>query len=370
MCLGCAEELPIEYGIRNGNGSDSVNGTAAFSQLIVEQGSKVRSTSYLAPKIAEHTDVFVWFVRDFEPPSEEARDWFEEWLKAERNRMLIVVLRDFDAAPLYWKSIRKSAPKEYQPAIEEHEAEALARFALLRNKDKEIDADWFKWLAGAAHRPWNGTKAGDAWCKDVDTSKLETELSRKLVPKSPTVALVGEKDDALVAVRRVRPRNRPARESNPIYIVANGSFLLNLPLVNHEHRKLATRLVEEIGALREVTFLEAGHDPRIHTHDPKDVAHSSLSIMGIEPFDHILLHLCVAGLVFLVASWPIFGRPAPDTAAHASDFGKHIAALGKLLSRQENRGAAEARIATYTDPHTRGGGARRRGRRPSSDLKG
>ncbi len=44
-----------------------------------------------------------------------------------------------------------------------------------------------------------------------------------------------------------------------LLVVANGSFLLNAMLVNHEHRKLAGKLVDAIGpGGRDVVFLESG----------------------------------------------------------------------------------------------------------------
>src|SRR4029453_17248202 len=39
-----------------------------------------------------------------------------------------------------------------------------------------------------------------------------------------------------------------------VIVVANGSWLLNYPLVNHEHRKVAARLVNECGSAGKVAF--------------------------------------------------------------------------------------------------------------------
>ena len=51
---------------------------------------------------------------------------------------------------------------------------------------------------------------------------------------------------------------RPYEDGGRVILVANGSFLLNLPLVNHEHRKLAASLIAEAGEPGEVVFLESG----------------------------------------------------------------------------------------------------------------
>ena len=44
-----------------------------------------------------------------------------------------------------------------------------------------------------------------------------------------------------------------------LLVASNGSFLLNATLVNHEHRKLAGKLIDTIGpGGRDVVFLESG----------------------------------------------------------------------------------------------------------------
>ena len=47
-------------------------------------------------------------------------------------------------------------------------------------------------------------------------------------------------------------------DESQLIVVANGSFLLNLPLVNHEHRKLAGKLIDAVGPPGQtVVFLES-----------------------------------------------------------------------------------------------------------------
>ena len=51
-------------------------------------------------------------------------------------------------------------------------------------------------------------------------------------------ALLATEDDVDIVTRVTRR----SWHGGQIVVVANGSFLLNLPLVNHEHRKLADKL--------------------------------------------------------------------------------------------------------------------------------
>ena len=74
---------------------------------------------------------------------------------------------------------------------------------------------------------------------------------------------------------------RPYDESQLI-VVANGSFLLNLPLVNHEHRKLAGKLIDAVGSPRKtVVFLESyAGGPPIRDKDPAAEARQQWKIFN------------------------------------------------------------------------------------------
>jgi hypothetical protein len=61
------------------------------------------------------------------------------------------------------------------------------------------------------------------------------------------------------------------------------------------------------------------------------------------------VHLAVLGLVFCLARFPIFGRPRDLPGEPAADFGKHVAALGELLARSQDRHYAQARLAHYRE---------------------
>ncbi|MCE9548386.1 MAG: hypothetical protein K8T25_23170 [Planctomycetia bacterium] len=130
--------------------------------------------------------------------------------------------------------------------------------------------------------------------------------------------------------------------------MTNGSFLLNFPLLNHEHRKLAVRLVGEVGSGRKVAFLESGADgPRLLEEEPAIEIPSGLEMFGIWPMNLLLLHLAVLGVVFCLARWPIFGRPTSAPPQATSDFGKHIDALGELLELSRDQSYARTRTLAY-----------------------
>ena len=186
------------------------------------------------------------------------------------------------------------------------------------------------------------TLEGDpAWLEGVDPAKVEIELESRLEPPPAAKILLASKGDVLVS-------STPWQGSRLI-VVANGSFLLNVPLVNHEHRKLAGKLIDEIGPPgQKVVFLESGSGgPPIRDKDPTLGSPTGLEIFNLWPTNWILLHLAAVGVIFCFVRWPIFGRPRRVKRVAASDFGRHIAAEAELLKRSGDRTYATARLMHY-----------------------
>jgi hypothetical protein len=164
---------------------------------------------------------------------------------------------------------------------------------------------------------------------------------------------------------------KPAWGGSQLIVVTNGSFLLNLPLVNHEHRKLAGHLIQECGPASRVAFLESGRgDPLVS--DRTSPPESSRATR-----ERVLLaaHWCVLGLVYCFCVYPIFGRPKsiPDNAP--SEFVQHVDALGELLQRTHDQPYAQRQIEHYHMVTRRDPGARQRqvgstaGPRAGTDLE-
>ena len=148
--------------------------------------------------------------------------------------------------------------------------------------------------------------------------------------------------------------------SSELIVVNNGSFLLNLPLVNREHRKLADALVTRAAAPRRVFFLESGPSGiLILDKDPDEAYLTGMEMFTVWPLGVIVMHLVIAGIALLFAYFPIFGRPRSLEPPPAADFGRHVAAVGELLERTGDRDYALQRLRTYHE-HVRGdaGGSR------------
>ncbi len=371
LLAGCGKDIDTLYGQRQGAGaSRSVNGTAVLGDMFQRAGHRVYSWHAFSPKLQNNADCIVWFPDDFNPPSPKVREWLDDWLKEEPERTLIYVGRDFDAAPWYWEHVLADAPPEKQKILRERLDRAKSRFSRdrqelpnvektakkiaeeidekspktkkLERDDKPEDWGWFTLDRSQPPRKATKLKGKAGWLDGIDADKTDIELNARLTPPSSAEVLLTSGDDAIVS------REKCHNESQRI-VVANGSFLLNLPLVNHEHRKLAGRLIDAIGQPgQSVVFLESDSGgPPIRDDDPEADMPTGLDIFNIWPTNWILIHLAAVGVVFCFSRCPIFGRPKTVETVSGSDFGRHIDAVADLLERSGEPGAAMERIVSY-----------------------
>ena len=340
---GCYEKLDTRYGQRRGVGAaESVNGTAVFAEMFETAGHKVFSARRLTDRVLERTDCVVWFPDDFETPTSRVRNRLDEWLSAAPNRTLIYVGRDFDAAVWYWETTEPGAPPEQKA-----EYQRLGQVAkTLYDGDRQTivdgaDCEWFRVDDSRPKRRVQTLQGHDDWSRGIDPKQLDIELRSRLVPSPWATTLLESEGDALIAYE---PHGNSRR-----YVVVNGSFLLNLPLINHEHRKLAGKMIDEIGSpSRRVIFLESrSGGPPISENEPLDEDPSGLAIFHAWPTNWMLMHLAVVGVLFCFWRFPIFGLPRRVPTDGPSDFGKHVGAVAELLKRSGDSVYAHARLNHY-----------------------
>jgi hypothetical protein len=373
LTSGCSEEIDTVYGRRAGLiGGDSVNGTAVLGRMFEKAGHRVRTKRTLTDAMMTECDVIVWFPDDFQAPSQEVTGWFDDWLSY-GGRTVIYVGRDFDAAPGYYDKVIPTAPADQQPELKRQRLDAKSEFDIMRNTvSAQTDCDWFTIDTTTKKRTVKSLSG--PWSDGIDASKTEIELHSRLKPRldEDFVADEGDAEDTSkwfeveedqpdsvidstdvlletpndILITRLYYQYGNGRQ---IIVVANGSFLLNLPLVNHEHRKLASRLIDEVGAPQQsVVFLESGFGgPRIMAEEPEENIPSGLGLFMKRPLDVVLFHVAILGLVFCLSRWPVFGRERRPPRPSVSDFGRHVEALGELLERTGDREFAAARIKNY-----------------------
>lgn len=340
LATGCGETLGTHYGSRSGLLSESVNGTSVFSEMCKRRGNKVRTWRYLSPWLNEKADVIVWFPDDFEPPTDEVREWLDDWLDADYARTLVYVGRDFDAAPGYWeKHAASAAPKAAREWQKELTSARAAYSGRRLRSTAEIDAGWFRLDPSGQRRDVRSLAGRQDWLNGVDAAQLDMQVSARLLPADDADVWLESEGDALVFCE-------PSEFGQRI-VIANGSFLLNRPLVNDEHRKLAARLLDEIGTDRSVVFLESrAGGPPIREKDP-DQDGIGLQLFGRPPFNWLLLHIAALATFYGFWRFPIFGAPRQAAPASLTDFGRHVEAVGHLMERSGDVQYATQRIAQY-----------------------
>jgi len=381
VCGGCFEErIDATYGKRRGaSGGRSVNGTRVLADMFELAGHRVTTWTRLSPGLEQY-DVIVWFPDDFNAPTRQQRYFLEEWLAAEDGRVLIYVGRDYDAEIAYWEAVQPSAPPQQAVEFARKLAEAKARHTSRRNAMK---AESFgRWFVARRDRPKRKVfHLEGPWAEGMDASKTEIVVHSRLDPpdEADHAALGTEAEAEAEFVWEVDESWKPWDDvddelpafsepllfsendmlvykvtdyywqSSRIYVVANGSFLLNLPLVNHEHRKLADQLIEACGdPPKRVAFIESGPGgPEVHEVEPHTRYPTGWEALTTWPLSAILLHAAIIGILYCFARFAIFGRPRHLPETEASDFGKHIEALGKNLQRSGDVSFARNRIEHY-----------------------
>ncbi len=351
------ERLPTAYGQRRGGeAARSVNGTAVLAEMFRQRGHRVTTTNRFSRRL-DKSDIIIWVPDDFKPPDKEHREYLEQWLSRSPNRTVVYVGRDYNAALDYWERIIPETPPTEASEAQHRQVEARAAWEAARSAmPSEEYSHWF--TAKRDGKPRRVDELHGTWAEGIDTSKTQIHLEGQLaIPKEidrdsfvdqdlpdPPQLLLGSGPDALA----FRITDDEKWNDGQVIVIANGSFVLNYPLVNHEHRKLAAKLIEACGDNQNVVFVESdATGPTISTKEPVGGMPSSLELLKVWPLNAILLHLTVLGIILCLARSPIFGRPRELPGDSPADFGKHVAALGKLLAATKDRNYAHARLVQY-----------------------
>jgi hypothetical protein len=355
--FGCQrdENLPAKYG----NGPDvdferSVNGYTVLADMFAKAGHTISTHSDFTPALADAADTIVYAPDDFESPEPETIKWVDDWLKAKPDRTFIYIGRDFDAAPIYWRTILADAPADQRQAISDglQAAELKVRFDRPTATTK-TNGEWFSFDYSPALR--TPKELSGPWSDGIDVSKTEIELRGRMDLNDNYYVLLATEDDDIAAKRTILS-NADINDDSPtdeaprsqFIVVTNGSFLVNLQLVNHEHRKLAGKLIAEVKKPGRVVFMDSSYSSvRNSGSDDSDDAASMLDVFGVWPLSVILVHAAVLLAVFCFARWPLFGPPRDPAPAPAADFGRHVDALAEGLQRTGDASYARERWQYY-----------------------
>lgn len=383
-CLG--SDVDTTYGERNGK---SINGTGVLADMFRRAGYRVSTWRRLSPRL-EQASTLVWFNDSDDPPTWEQRQFISEWLSHGVERTFVYVAHDFDASYQYWSQLQGEASPALWNEVTRRRAQAVMDRDQGQSKPPKLFAGWYvqdvvdaryvarelqgEWSEGIDSRatqiearthlviPANGDEklpdnsltarllasSGVPGPEDSNTPDQEAslELLRHLegqLEREPL--LTTERGHHLVVrIRQGEEATFQMWDGGQILVVANGSFLLNLPLVNPEHRKLAGKLIDECGYPDRVVFLE-GSLPVIHEESDDDAG--GLSLFRVWPLNLFLIHGVALGFLYCLARFPIFGRARRLDSGPVTDFYKHIAAVGDWLEKTGNWKYAKQLIENY-----------------------
>lgn len=349
LLAGCDAMSDVNqvYGKRGGPGSSSINGTVVLSDLFEAAGFETSAWTRLSPKL-EKEDVILWFPDRYTGPFDDESTYLENWLAAQPNRTLVYVGRDYDATVDYWKRVVATVAPEQRIRARVRLAQAIAS----ERADAEIiNAILFR----GDDNPWFAAETGDTFREVEDltgvwTEELASDTTLRIRSffepnESDTLAsytLLGEADGAGM----VYELSRPEWGSSKLILVANGSFLLNLPLANSSNRKLANQLVNACGPPSKACFLECGSSPMMITNSDRSPPFF-LKLFTTFPMNLVMFQLFVLGMVYCLYIFPIFGRPKKLPEAQVSDFGKHVTALGEMIERTGDEAFANQKLDQY-----------------------
>jgi len=344
MVVALARGTGSAHAVESGYGSSigsSVNGTGALAALLREQGHQVRTARRLTSELAGWSDVIVRFSFAPGPPDREESLWYHAWLENRPGRALVYVVRDYDAQEEYWQlvldQLSGSSDKERLTQAEKNLDRARGWVARLPRKE-ENPADPELWFAvdRAVDPPRRCKILGGPWAEDVDATSADLTVHEPFKAGSHEVLLTG--DGGVLALQWEVDRG------SRVLAVANGSFLLNLTLVNSVRRPLARRVVEWIGQEpRRVAFVE-GALVLGEAEGPPTLIDL---IVRIKPFCWVFLHMALFGLLACLARAPRLGRASPEGPTDADRPAAHAEAVGALLERSRGAAAARDLLTTY-----------------------
>lgn len=350
VLTGCEKELQTGYGRAAGIGhSGSVNGTKILHRMIQADGRDVDRYSKFSPRWGNYQTVF-WIPDSFDPPDVQIIQNIESWLMDGRNRTLVYVARDYDAAIDYWEQLETHSINGTDEKLRRNYHDATSSHLFNRHYLKTFNCDWYDLERHQLTQADSifGPLVEGIESFDVQYSYLpkpgEGEVTGKFGNYDVEVMMgVDDKPFVYSLSRRVFPGSR-------IIIVGNASFLLNLPLANQGNREIAKSLIdfstENMRFGDPVLFIENNYDLQVADRDSPEVQ-TAWSWITQEPLRYIVPYVLFSCLLFCFVYFPIFGRPERAELESTSNFREHIDALGRLMGRAKQSENTEKWIEEY-----------------------
>ncbi len=342
----------------------SVNGVSVFANLLRERGHSVSRKGRLSKRVDKFDTIF-WAPNNIENPPENVVAWFEQWMAKGDPRVMIFVGRTYDATIPYYRGKLERAEADDRENWQRELADVLMQ-------SREYNFDWNFGSPDPAEQYWfeaeedlklDNSNLGGPWAEGIDANAVSLETSTLLKPlkdyndeKSyPTLAIdsTNEYDEYESWFEDFRESKLSAKElltvdgqpfafevSSPdspgrkLIVISNGSFLLNLPLLEPEHQKLASMVADHVTG--DVVFIESDSRwPRVGggANDPA----LRWTWIGKAPMNYIVPHFLFWGVLYCFVFYPNFGRPKRIQFHPPKAFRSHVQAVASILGRSKER---------------------------------
>jgi hypothetical protein len=146
LLVGCVDRSdPHRYGVVDGwRQFAGRNGLGAHRRVWEQAGARCVAPKRLSNRL-EQVQVVVLVAQSFDPPSRQAREWLEQWLKASPGRSVIYFGRDFNANIFYYEQVmpQLSGPERALAELRVAQLRLSELQELLESTSESTFCDWF-----------------------------------------------------------------------------------------------------------------------------------------------------------------------------------------------------------------------------------
>ncbi|QEG21214.1 DUF4350 domain-containing protein [Mariniblastus fucicola] len=355
----------------------SVNGVSVFANLLRERGHTVSRKRRLTKRI-DRFDTIVWAPDNSALPPENVVAWLEKWLGKGSPKVLVFVGRSYDAKLDYYRGKFESASPRDREGWQRELAEQIMHsreynFDWRFNSSDDATAFWFDEVDDEDAKPLDPSKLGGPWAAGIDPQAVHLDCERLLKPVEdyneedavPEFAISVDSEESeydeydywaedfreneIVVKDLLTVDGEPfafeistyVNPNRKVIIIGNGSFLLNYPLMHAEHRKLASKVADEI--VGDVVFLESDYRwPRVGGSANDPALHWSW--VGRAPMNYIVPHFLFWGVLYCFVFFPNFGRPKRIQFHPPKAFRSHVTAVAAILRRSKEKNWARQMV--------------------------
>jgi hypothetical protein len=344
---GCDREIDTTYAAVRG---DSINGIAAFVQLLRDTGHTVTARQRLPAEIDAEVTTLVVFDHSFTGLDPEVRQLLASFAFTAPARTLLLVLRDSDCVVEYLRTVlaRDDLPENRRSRAEMLLA-AFEEFLDSQTSAPRAATDPFAdGLAVTRRDP--GAEAIEVTVRPGGRGTTRAiparwPLRRRLEPALDAATLWRSASEPLLICEET--------DSATLLVLASAAPILNGGLVDPGNRllaeDLASRLPTEgklmVAGSAEIAGGSGGSGGSGSDGGDGDEADepSPWRLLTVQPLPWVAAQALAAMALFCWCTAPIFGRPRQSSPTHTQDFGHHVAALANLFDKSPAAGEAFAR---------------------------